>query len=544
MTPRRADARRQTPAEAPLGAATWALLYAGYVGVLLLVYQPALHGPFLSDDVHYVVTNPYVHALTLANLWAILQPFGSATVAIVNYAPVQQLLHALAWHAFGADVLGHHVVNLLFHAAGSLLLLPLLLSSGVPRAGALAGSLLFLLHPANVEAVAWISQLKTNASLPLCLAALLLYPRRPALALTLYGLALLAKPTAAVALPVVFWLEWVRTGRIRTGWLAAWVAVFAAFGWVEFSAHQHAGAAEATLYHSPLVLVRTIAGLAARYLVLAATSIGTSAFQEPDPARSWLDPWWLASLPALGLLGWRLVVTLRARREEAGYWLFALVSFVPVSQVFPFLYPIADRYLYYMLPGLLGGTLLAGVRLVERCGPRWRRGIERGALALAVMLCLVFAWHSHQRASIWRSPALVLADAALHYPHGVSASLLRSKRDAQALDAEGAAAELRHAMSRGYNRFEQLLGDPSYEPIRYTQPFQEVVREAAQKCIDASRSWENPTQIELRRIASAHMVRGEREQAIALLRRALARGGPVDDGIRADLAALGVAPKP
>jgi hypothetical protein len=38
-------------------------------------------------------------------------------------------------------------------------------------------------------------------------------------------------------------------------------------------------------------------------------------------------------------------------------------------------------------------------------------------------------------------------------------------------------------------------------------------------------------------------VRGERAEAIAVLRRALAQGGPRDPQIRADLAVLGAAPE-
>ena len=44
-------------------------------------------------------------------------------------------------------------------------------------------------------------------------------------------------------------------------------------------------------------------------------------------------------------------------------------------------------------------------------------------------------------------------------------------------------------------------------------------------------------------IGHAHFARGEKAEAIAALRRALAKGGPRDRQIRADLAALG-APEP
>jgi hypothetical protein len=526
-----------------LGFAAWALLYALALGALLVVYAPALDGPFVSDDVHYVAANAYVHGLSLANVWAILQPYGPATVAVVNYSPVQLLLHATVWQLAGPDTTYHHLLNLAFHAAASLLLLPVLLRSGLPLPAAGLGSALFLLHPANVEAVAWISQLKTNAALSFGLAALLALPRHRVLAAALFAAALLSKANAAALLPLAFWLEWVRTRRLDRVSLAVWTGLFAAYALVEFTAHQRAGAAEATLHQTPLVLLRTMAGLAMRYVAVGYSGLGTSAFHEPEPARSWLDPWWLASLPTLAFLAWRGVRGLRERRAEAGWWGLALVSFGPVSQIFPFLYPFADRYLYFILPGLLGGALLLGRDALARwSGPR-RDRLARVALGLGVLLCALFAFESRGRARIWSSPALILADAARNYPDGVSARLLRAKSAARVGDAGAAVAEIRGAMQRGYNRFEQLQSDPAYAPIRHTAGFRGVIRDMATGWIESGRAWEDPTQGELRKLASAHAARGERDEAVALLRRALERGGPLDAAIRSDLGRLGAAPR-
>jgi tetratricopeptide (TPR) repeat protein len=157
-------------------------------------------------------------------------------------------------------------------------------------------------------------------------------------------------------------------------------------------------------------------------------------------------------------------------------------------------------------------------------------------------VCALFAWRSHERAAIWRSPAAVVADAAHHYPDGVSAHLLRAKRAAQLGDVDVAVEGIRAAMARGYNRYEQLLVDPGFAPVRGAPAFTAVIREIAAGWIEAGQRWRDPTQGELRRLASAHLVRGERDAALALLRRALARGGPLDEAIRADLSALGAAP--
>jgi hypothetical protein len=506
-----------------------------------------------------VATNAFVHELSLKGVLTLFEPLGDATAAVVNYNPVHLLLHTMAWEAFGDQVLGHHVVNVVFHVVASLLLIPLLLRSGIPRAGAVGGAVFFLLHPANVEAVAWISQLKSSSSLVLSLAALLAIPRRPALGSALFVLALFAKPTAAFVLPVAILIEWTHEGRVRWRWYALMGLALVAYATVEFIAHQRSGAAEAVLYETPFVLVRTVATHALRYLVMGATSYGVSAFHEPEPAYSWLDPRWICALVVLGLLGWRLAVAVRGRKRELPYWAWALISFGPVSQVFPFLYPVADRYLYFILPGLIGAALLAAGEALDRLpaalearpgllGARsWRsedlrRMASRVGVGLGIAAAVLFAVRSNERANIWRSPTRIVADSAANYPKGTSALILQAKRASQLRDVDGAVVAMRAAMDRGFNRFEQLWTDPAYAPVRDHPKFRALIREMAADWIETIGRHEHPTQLELAMIANAHFVRGEKDKAVEMFRRALARGGPYDAQMRAEIDALELSP--
>ena len=200
-----APRRRAEPAVRPL------LLFAVFVAVSLLVYRAALHGPFLSDDFGYIVSNPYTSGFGWANLRTILDPFGPARLYTANYAPVHLLLTALERQIFADDPFGYHVVNVLLLAANATMLVALLRASGLPAAGALAAGAVFLLHPANVEAVAWVSQLKSGLGLALALGALCLHPRRPAVAAALFALGLLTKASAAFAWPMACALVWART---------------------------------------------------------------------------------------------------------------------------------------------------------------------------------------------------------------------------------------------------------------------------------------------------------------------------------------------
>ncbi len=550
MARRRPESPVPVEKRLPLGEAC--LLLAFFSAAAFILYGPALRGPFVSDDLHYVATNPYIHALTFENVRQILDPWSPASIFVVNYTPVHLLLHAVQWSVFGSDVLGFHLTNVMLHAVASVLLVAVFRASGIHRAGAILGGALFLCHPANVEAVAWISQLKTSSCFVLSLAALLAFPAAPGLATPFFFLALLAKPTAAFLLPVVGVLIWVRLAREGLPrrhllWFGVWVIGFLILAVAQLEVNRRSGTPDAALTAEGLVRLGTVLSIALRYVVMSASSIGVSAFHEPEPVASALAPWFLASVPVLALITVRAIWALVKRREEALYWAWAAASFAPVSQVFPFLYPMADRYLYFILPGFLGAVLLMLQSLMRSSGreggtSRMASSIgrlaPRVALALGVVLCLIFAVRSHARARLWSTPALLIADAARNYPNGVAANLMLAKRAAQEGDVDRAVSALRAAQARGFNRFEQLDADPGYAAIRNDPRFRAVVRDLASWWIERTRKLETPTQIELHACARAHMARGETGDAIRALERALEREGPLTEQIRGEIEAL------
>jgi tetratricopeptide (TPR) repeat protein len=497
------------------------------------------------------LNHPYTASLSFENLVAIFDPFGPARLYTANYAPLHLLLIALERHIFADAMLGYHLVNVLVHAVVATLLVTCFHRAGVWPRAALLGGIFFLAHPANVEAVAWISQLKTSGSLAFALGALLALPAAPAFATLLFACSLLTKASGLFALPTAAAMVWARHVRARQSgedgargevrWLIAWLAITLIYAIPQYGAFAHLGAVEVAAYGDPWVQLRTIAAVGMRYLVMAATGYGVSAFQEPSPALSWLDPWWLAALASGVLLGWRTLATLRRGSPEASFWVAAAAAFAPVSQIFPFLNPVADRYLYFILPGLIGGALLWGQDLVARASrhgaaSRTRRAaVRRVATALAAAILVVFGLKSVERAALWRNETLLLLDAARHYPEGVTAYFMHARRAAQAGDARSAVAALDIAIGRGLDRFAAVRDDPGLAPIRDDPGFRQLIREMAGRWIERAHERGYHTQPELRMLGLAHRERGEYAEAIAAFRAALRVGGPQDDIVRAEL---------
>lgn len=505
----------------------------------LAVYYPCLEGQFVSDDI-FAVLNPYVTPLSAERVLELFSPYGTATTMHSEYRPIWFLLHALERHVFGDVLAAYHITNVVLHCIVSGLLVLLFARSGLPKWGAVLGGTLFLVHPANVEAVAWISQLTSDAALALALGALLLEPRwRPA-AFLCFALALPTKPLAMFALPVAALFAWVDRGEDTRGWkrwawLGAWLGALIAYGAIERIAAHDVQYGVSPMHPDAVVVARTIVANFLRYVVMSATGYGLAAFQQAQLALSWLDPWWLGGAVVLVLLAWRTAYTISRRMQEGVYWAWAIFAFAPVSQIVPFTHPTADRYLYFILPGFLGGALLAAHAASLRLPRLQRTRVLRLAAALAMLLAVAFAAQARQRAGLWVSFETLAQDSTRYYPNGLWAHLLRSRVAAQAGDGERSAAELHAAFELGHREYETVVSDPAYAGVLRNPTFQRVLIEMADWWINRVRELEEPNQMQLYKLASAYYLRGDFVETKAMLERALAVGGPLDARIRTEL---------
>jgi hypothetical protein len=449
-------------------------------------------------------------------------------------------------------VVAYHATNVLLHGLAATLLVALLHARGLPLVPSFIAGSLFVLHPANVETAAWIFQLKSILALSLAMAALLAHPRHPLAGLLFFALALLSKASALLALPVVLVFTLISASREpvwrrRMGWLLGWLMVLLLYSIPALASFQRTGELEQTLNSGILVHARSIVAIGARYIVMALSGIGVSPFHEPEPARSWLDPRWLGGLVVGALLAWRVGYAFIQRREEAAWWIWAVAAYLPISQVFRFEYPMADRYLYFILPGLIGAAFFAGLEQQPHLERGWRRLRARLPEALtlgqvgaicAALVAILYALQSYEQARVWRSPATIALATASNYPNGLMAHLMRAREAGMRGDAAACADELRFATARGYAQFWELQRDAAFARVQATPEIQTVMREMASNWIELTRTRPEPTYYDLYWRGHAHAVRGEFNEAEVALQEALRLGGELDSRIRGDLTRL------
>lgn len=195
-----------------LGAITLILVGAA-------IYAPVVHGDWQMDDDLLITKNRAVKSGlwgVMAGFW--LEPYG------VDYFPLTYSAFWALWRCFGNEPTGYHVVSILLHLGSGLLLWGLLARMRIP--GAWASAFAFTIHPACVESVAWVSEMKNTLSLPLFLLSCRAWvaqdecgegPRQKwlyAASLVTFLLAMCAKPSV-VAMPAITLLHaWWKRGRI------------------------------------------------------------------------------------------------------------------------------------------------------------------------------------------------------------------------------------------------------------------------------------------------------------------------------------------
>ncbi|BDI32588.1 O-GlcNAc transferase [Capsulimonas corticalis] len=347
-----------------------------------------------DDDIN-VYANSYVSPLNSSNIacfWRapymqLYIPLSYTFYALIGFlAKADHFISSASAVPVSLNPHVFHCASIVLHIAATGVVFRILrLLTGKDYA-ALAGALLFGIHPLQVEAVAWISEMRGMWCSLFSLLALWAYlanaiamrdgPKTPgsrkryAVVALFYTCALLCKPTA-VALPFVAWV--LDYGVVRRPiWLTlrplcAWLML--SLPWVLVTCKAQPVPAEILVpwWQRPAIAVDAIGF----YLAKLLTPYGLAIDYGRSPSYVLHHTSWVyVALAALAFcLCWRSART-SDRLVAAAFGVF-IGGLLPVLGLMPFVFQrfstVADRYAY--LPMLGAGLLIAGV--LARY-PRWK----------------------------------------------------------------------------------------------------------------------------------------------------------------------------
>ena len=455
------------------------------VAVTLWIYWPSLEGGFVWDDVWYITTNTLLR--DTSGLWKLWFEPGSWT----EYYPLEETVQWLQWHCWGDEPLGYHLTNVALHVLNAILVWRLLDKFGLRFAW--LGGLIFAVHPAQVESVAWMVELKNTLSLPFFLLAMcswIDYEERHKesdywRALGLFLIAMLCKITMTAFPFVILLYAWWRRGRIGWGDLKASAPFFAVsliLGYLTVWADHRYD----EMGHNPAEAI-FLDGFSSQVLVAGhvLTFYFSRAFVpidylpaypkwQPDAFSPWSYlPWLVLAGAAYGM--WTARKTW-GRHALLGVGFFVLLL-TPFLGFLPLKYMsftwVMDHFLYIPMIGLIGLGVAALGDLETRFLPN--RSYVTGAITIAIAL---MALESHIFANLFINDETLWTYALDRDPtswlaqNNVGADLARRGEYERALGHYREVLRLNPGYSDGhYNLAEALdkMGDPAGAQEEYRE---------------------------------------------------------------------------
>ena len=415
-----------------------ALVFATAVAV----YLPTARYGFVEDDRAVVAANPRAHSISQA-VRAFDQPYWGDEF----YRPLTVLSFAVDWTVSGGRPGWLHLMNALWHGLASVLV-ALLLAGAVSPAAALAGGLVFALHPVHTEAVAGlVGRAEVLAAAGMFGAVLCARQRRWTAAVACAAAAMLSKEHGVITGVLIVldrWLQrpdeppyprqfYIALGIVTAVFLGAWYVIGGRATGDVASVFIGAGTTQRLELALPAV---------ARATGLLVWPLNLSADYGPRvlPAYRALSLAGLAGMVivAATLWGaWHIRRTVPALTFAASA---AAAAYLPTSNLlFPSGVVLAERALYVpvLLVAAAAGCAVDGAR------SRWRP--QRVGLVAGAVLC-VLAGMTLTRLPVWRDNRTFLLTLLADHPesywgHWSAAAVLAGMGDSGAARREYARAD-------------------------------------------------------------------------------------------------------
>lgn len=490
------------------------------------VYVPTARYGFVEDDRAVVAANPRAHSVPQA-----LRAFGQPYWGDEFYRPLTVLSFAVDWTVSGGRAGWLHFMNALWHGVASVLV-ALLLASALSPAAAVAGGLVFALHPVHTEAVAGlVGRAELLAAVGMLGAVLCARHRRWAAAVACAAAAMLSKEHGVITGVLIVldrWLQrpdqppyprqfYVALGIVTAGFLGAWYVIGRRATGDVASVFIGAGTAQRLELALPAV---------ARAAGLLVWPVNLSADYGPQVIPAY-RAFSLAALAGTVIVaatlwgGWRIRRTAPTLTFAA--WA-AAAAYLPTSNLlFPSGIVLAERALY--VPVLL--VAAAAGCAVDWARSRWRP--QRVGLVAGAVLC-VFGGMTLARLPVWRDNRTFLLTLLADHPesywgHWSAAAVLAGIGDT------GAAR-------REYARADSLFdGDPDLDATRALFLVGLSDTAGARPLVDRARRRLPFEPVALRAQFLLLLRRGERARALALADTALIRDSAEAVWYRAQLSA-------
>lgn len=379
----------------------------------LLLYMRGLTNGFVGDDYLQIVQNTKVHSLSNVPLFfssSTYETAGNSQITGIFYRPVMMSLYAIIYALSNQPFL-FHFVQVLLHI-GVALLIFFFLRKIFPELGAFLLSLVFLVHPANSEAVLYSANMQDILFVLFGMVALLLAQAnvytswKKYFILVALLLSLFSKESGILFILILFIYIWLFDRKhlkfilVNEGIIAG-IYLFFRYAVAHMYAANTSLAPIATisftqrLLHIPLIVLY--------YIKQFLFPLDVRTYQYWTMRTISLTNFWLPLVvdilfAGLVLVGYRWV-NKKYKHLYIFFGLWFVIGLLLHIQLIPLDATVADRWFYFPMIGLLG---LLGIVIWQIKG--WKKASIRSlGVTGAVMVVLLLALRTFIRIGDWQS---------------------------------------------------------------------------------------------------------------------------------------------
>jgi tetratricopeptide (TPR) repeat protein len=380
---------------------------------VFFVYANALLNGFVWDDEEQIVNNTVIRSWSNLPYILVSSTFyaGGAGLSGGFYRPILSLSNMLNYWVWGLEPFGYHLFQIFFHfinvALVYFLLKKIFFSQNIGHGDVMAflAAILFAVHPANVESVAYIASIGEIFYVLFLLAGFIVLldgvisgtkdvkAKNLYLFFLLFFLGLLSKETAVVGLPIIliyFYLFVKPVRRAYSKLIFGSGMVFLIYFFLRFfvaklavvSAHI-APITSATFFERLITIPFTVFSYLGiiffpRDLSVSRHFVISSVFD----VKFW------GALIILGALFSILAYCIYRRKSALGafFALWFFVAIAPVLNVIPLDMTMAERWLYLPAIGIFAGVSYILVNVIKKMSRLPRRVAYAACLAVVIVL--------------------------------------------------------------------------------------------------------------------------------------------------------------
>ena len=430
-------------------------------GVLLLtslLYANSMFNGITNwDDPEYFLHDEYIKNFSIESIVHFF-----STPYVYMYQPLTLTVYSLEYFLFGLNPATFHLASLLFHLLNILLVYVLIFRLTAKTGIAFITSILFAIHPLNVESVAWISatsNLLTTVFSLLAINSYLFYVKSGKskwiiLSFFVFTVAILFK-VSAIVLPILLLLIYYFTnGKIEKKQLIETIPFFlvslifgslalyiSGSGSVEYSIRP-----EYSIVENMLLVFYSLDF----YIVKFLWPTGLSAFYYPLDPNSLPTALYLSPLPIFCFIFLLYKVrNLEKRMVLGGCW---FIVFISISLLTPSRETlIADRYVYSASIGIALMFASFGQYLFSRLN---RKKVKFSLLFVFSCYIGILSFQTFHRVGIWQSGYTLFTNVIEKFPQEALAYNYRGAALLESSEHQKSIADFNTAIKIDPNNFD------------------------------------------------------------------------------------------